>query len=265
MRYMQETDPSASVHFTYYKHERNHSEFWCQRASIECSWHNPGILERSYSTLGWDCSCRPVLSYPLLGFFAFLLFPFSPSPSSLLWAPQVSTNVNYISFSLPSYWLGSQHWPGPLLICFNLTGLFSPCKLQLGISSKANFQFFKTLTGSKVSLEGKPWHSKHPGIFTPTGSYSRDVCLSLLVSRRLEWRKRIWLLILVLWECYFHGSRLFVYSWGPWVVSIAGCCGSFNTTISRDAPPPCLFPTPPSSHLCSVPSYQDTMENENTL
>lgn len=81
MRYMQEIDPSASVHFTYYKHERNHSEFRCQRASIECSWHSPGILKHSYSTLGWAAligQCFLTLFWGSLLFFSFLFLPLPP-------------------------------------------------------------------------------------------------------------------------------------------------------------------------------------------
>lgn len=99
--------------------------------------------------------------------------------------PQINVSL-FCSFLL--VWLHPSVGLGPFFIHFLLSGIFFPCKLLLGISSKANFQFFRTLYRSKVSLEGKPWHSKHPGIFIPTESYSRDVCLSL-VSRRLEWRK----------------------------------------------------------------------------
>lgn len=91
---------------------------------------------------------------------------------------------------------------------------FSPhANIYLGFLPKLIFSFCKTLTGSKVSLESKSWHSKHPGISPQLSSYSRDVCLSLLVSRRLEWKKKdtICLLILVLGDGYFHGNSLCVY------------------------------------------------------
>lgn len=45
----------------------------------------------------------------------------------------------YLLFNLTS----SYHSPGPSFICFVLTSIFSPCKLLLGISSKAYFRFFK--------------------------------------------------------------------------------------------------------------------------
>lgn len=119
--------------------------------------HNPRILEHSVSSSASS------------GVAFLLLFPL---PVCLFCCrhhrpPQIVNTIS-IPYILIS-WTSSSPCPGPLFICFILTSVFSPCEPLLGISSKVNFWSFKTHIGSKVSFQGKPWHSRHPRMFTPTG------------------------------------------------------------------------------------------------
>lgn len=170
--------------------------------------------------------------------------------------------ILYLLFNLTS----SYPSPVPRFICFILTGIFFPWKPLLGISSKTYFQFFSAhrkqgkLGGQALTFKAS-WNIYPNWVLSP-----KMFAFLFLLSIWLEWGKGRQ------YDCWswsyetdtFRGTACLFTDRALGVVTIGGCCGSFNSTIGKGSPPPCLFPTPPSP-LYPDPGYQETTENQNVM
>ena len=122
------------------------------------------LLIPSLRWLPWGALTHPLLS-------SLLFFPFFPSLSLFLAAGSKCFHTLLIHFLLCTF---SLIWLLPIIVLgpvfYASFSLVSSPHANVYLASLPKLIFgFSRLTGSKVNLEGRPWHSKHPGIFIPTG------------------------------------------------------------------------------------------------
>lgn len=230
--------------------------------------HNPGIPEHSYFSPGQGYS----LSQHFLILFWVLCFSTSfPSLSFSFAAGSKCFHKSLIRFLFCTFFL---IWLLPtLVLCPVLYASFSLGSSSLGnlyLTSLPKLIFsFSVLTGSKVSLEGKPWHSKHPGIFIPTRFLVPKSLpfFSFLAYGWSEAKEDSMIADLGLMRLILSGEQPVCLQTGPlgWLPLVVAVAASIAPSARIHLHP--VFsplPTPPST-LYPDPGYQETIENQNVM
>lgn len=141
----------------------------------------------------------------------------------------------YLLFNL----LYSCSSPGPSFTCFILTGIFSPWEHLLGISTQAYLQFLNAIRkwgklGRQALTFKSPWNIYPNWVLIP----KMFAFLFLLADGWSEEKKDSMIADLHLTRLILSWEQPLCLQTEPLgVATIGGCCGSFNSTTTKDSPP----------------------------